>query len=331
MKSLRQKIIWYTKLVLGMSLLGWVIWQVDWLDFSGQLQNISLPFFGILLISSVADRYLMGFKWNLLLRANGLQIPTMRIVCLYVTSNFLGAFTPGQIGGDAYRVLSLSPYGKNAAVLSTVVLERAVSMLIQLLFVMATLPFSLTLLGTEGPIVALLAIFGSVFIVLLLFLPIFPPLRHLVNNFFVGRQTKLSQKIHLFFSVFAEQQRNWRSLILFFIMTFIENCLFYYICYIVAKVGGLNVSLVFIFSIMPIVMFILRLPISIQGIGLQEGLFVYALSLAGNSIAQGVLASLIFRLQEVIVIYTPGCLLFWFYPSTENKAVLSAVQKTPND
>lgn len=317
MKLTKKRWVWIAKLLVGLGLLGYVFLRVDWFDFSSRIQEISLPLFGILLICAVVDRSLMGVKWNLLLRANGMQIPLLRVICLYVISNFLGAFTPGNLGADAYRVMALSSFDKNAAVLSTVVLERAVGMLVQLIFVMAALPFSLALLGTEGPLVAWMAIIGSAGILSLIFLPVFPPLRRQVDRFFTDRPGRLFQKIHTFLSVFAEQQKNWRVLTVFFLLTFVETALFFYISYLVAKVGGLNVSLAFIFSIMPIVMFVLRLPISIQGLGLQEGLFAYSFSLAGNSIAQGILASLIWRLQDFVAVYLPGCLLFWFYPGSK--------------
>lgn len=308
--KLRQRGLFVLKALLGLVLLVMVLRQIEWRDFAEHMGQISLPLMLLLLAGAVADRFLMGYKWNLLLRRCGVSIPTPRIVAIYFVSNFLGAFTPGNLGGDAYRVVALGPAGKNAEVLSTVVLERFMGLLALLCFVIAALPFSFALFATNAKVVAIVSVVAALTILLMIFLPLYPPLRDRVDAFCGRRSGKISQKIHQFFQAYATQNRGGRTLGLFFLLTLIETGFFFFLNFLAARVGGVEVSVGFIFMVMPIIHFVLRMPITLQGIGLQEGLFAYALGLAGFSLVQGVVVSLVWRLADIVGVYLPGCVLF---------------------
>jgi len=75
--------------------------------------------------------------------------------------------------------------------------------------------------------------------------------------------------------------------LLFFLLTCIEVSLPVIRGYLVATALSLNVSLAYFFAFVPIILLMIRLPISIDGFGLQEGGFVYFLSFVGISATLG--------------------------------------------
>ncbi len=312
--SARRMLATGAKLLLGIGILWHVLRGVGWHELAEGFSGLSLPLFCVLVFFSVCDRFLMGYKWNLLLRANGIRITNRRAFSLYIVSNLLGSVTPGNLGGDAFRITVLSRSNRCETVLSTVILERVIGGLTLLFFVTGTLPFALPLLGAEagrGAIVMVVAVLLALFLVLL-FLPARPFVRDRVDRFLSVRTGRVSGKIHRYFSVYADQCRHRRALSLFFALTLAETALLFLIDYFTAKTARADVSPAFIFLVMPAVHFILRMPFTIEGIGVQEGLWAFSLGLTGVPVAQGVVVSLVGRLKNLLAVYIPGFLVFLF-------------------
>src|SRR4029453_10924205 len=79
-----------------------------------------------------------------------------------------------------------------------------------------------------------------------------------------------------------------RSLAMFFGLTFGEQMLPIVNTWLVARGMGINVGALYFAATLPLALLIARLPISIDGIGVFEGVFVVLMSLAGLSAAQAV-------------------------------------------
>ncbi|MFO7652359.1 MAG: lysylphosphatidylglycerol synthase transmembrane domain-containing protein [Candidatus Krumholzibacteriia bacterium] len=297
------------KILIGLAVLAWVLAEMDWTSFGLHVREISWPLFAVLVVMAWIDRGLMAYKWNLLLRANGVVLTTMRALRLYLVSNLLGALTPGGLGGDAYRVLALSPLGKSAAVFSTVVLERVAGLLSILIFVLAALPFSASYFGSGAWTVTVVAIGAVLVLLAVLTLPVAGRLRSWADRRWAQPRGKVLRSIRRAVVAWAEMQNNRRVVLAFVGLTLLDTGFFIFMTYVSARVAGVPVSFGFILITMPVVHFLLRLPVSIQGIGIQEGLFAYVLGLAGFSVAQGVVMSLVWRLMTIVGIFLPGYVL----------------------
>lgn len=167
------KIKCFIKLFVSMILLFFVVRQVDWQDFADNFRAMSHGFLVLLIALAFLDRCFMGFKWRILLAANKLHISYSESVSLYLKSSFVGSFTPGNLGGDAYRVLSLKRLGCDSVVLSTVIIERIVGILSLIFFVICTIPFSVELFGVDGEIPLYISLLSAMAISLAFVLMIF--------------------------------------------------------------------------------------------------------------------------------------------------------------
>lgn len=110
--------------------------------------------------------------------------------------------------------------------------------------------------------------------------------------------------------MFRDQLLNFKPLSIFLALTLIETGYYFFLNYLACRVVSDQVSLAFVFIVMPLVHFVLRIPVTIQGLGLQEGLFIFVLGLSGVSPTDGVLISMVLRISDICSSYLPGWLLF---------------------
>ena len=80
---------------------------------------------GLLLITTAADRALAVGRWLVLVRAADIDLPVRSGVRLFLVSSFLGSFLPAGIGGDVARTWELaSRTGRPGAALGIAALDR---------------------------------------------------------------------------------------------------------------------------------------------------------------------------------------------------------------
>jgi hypothetical protein len=313
-----QYFLFFLKLFVGCMLLFYLFTKIDWNNFLTNWKSISIPLFLVLLSISFFDRYLMGYKWNLLLRAKGVFIPTHKAVSLYTVSLLFGVFTPGNLGGDAWRVMKLSPLRGSSVVLSTVILERLLGIFALAFFVTFSLPVVFEILGDDYGANAGVTAVIVIGVITLFFLLLFGPFGKRITSALADKKNRWLQKISEFITILIDYKNNRKVVLLFFLLTMFEMCIYFLRDFFAAHTSGVSVNLTFIFMLMPIVALTLRLPVSIQGIGVQEGMFAYVFSFAGFSIEEGVLVSIVWRFADVIAVYLPACILFWWFPNTYN-------------
>ena len=73
----------------------------------------------------VLDRFLMSYRWNILLAAKNISIPFLQIVKICFVGAFSGNFLPSSIAPDAVRVYFASKYSSNTTdIVSSVFIDR---------------------------------------------------------------------------------------------------------------------------------------------------------------------------------------------------------------
>jgi uncharacterized protein (TIRG00374 family) len=128
------------RLFLAISLVGYLFWRAD-------PQAVARAFSGtrwtpLLIVVSLVlvDRALMAFRWFALLRPlEGRPLPPFSVIVrVFFVSTFVGTFLPGSIGGDAVRAYSLSTHGVPISdATASVFVDRMLGVLA--LFIMAVL------------------------------------------------------------------------------------------------------------------------------------------------------------------------------------------------
>ena len=271
------------KIVVTIGLVVILIPKIDWKQFSETMASIDVLLFCFYISLGVIDRWLMAFKWTLLLKIKHINISNLQSLNMYMVGGFFGEFLPAGVGLDLYRIRAITKQGhslKNVA--SAVVAER-------ILGFSAAAALSFTAMGIVGVVYdnALLPYAYPLFIVCILSVAvliimvnrrIWNYVSKLLNRY---HSNKLLQKAKSFYKALMEFKETPLTLWIFVFLSVIEVALKAVFIYIGSRAFGFEVEFIYFIALVPTIFILLKIPISIQGIGVQEGLFIFFFSLAG--------------------------------------------------
>jgi len=268
----------------------------------------------ITLFAITCDRTLMSFKWILLLRARGHRIPIGHALMVYCSAMVWGLALPSTVGADAIRAMLIRRRGVayNDSV-ATIMVERGigfVSALAMGLLGLLTLRFVLphaahyNLLLLAGAAVMLTAI-----VVLLLsftqrafdFCMSLVPAR--------WRHARPVERLQGLHDTYRSLAADRRTLVVFALLTFLQQGWMILLSVLIARSLSIDVNELYFVAAAPLAFLAARLPISFDGIGIYEGIFVAVMSLAGLSPAQSFSIALCGRIFNLVT-WLPWFLAF---------------------
>ena len=278
-------------------------------DWSLVACGLGLQLIGVLIVS---------LRYQTLLSADGVT-PGLRY--LYIStlcSNFFRQFLPSTLGGDALRGYDAWKAGasKTFAVLSLFV-DRLVGLCVLVtMFLIAILFVPSGLIGLESA-----RLWGGIglaatcaIIVVLFFQP--TSLRRGFDQLagkLPSRAGKLLQKISEASSIFSGKSKVLLVTLALSATLHMNNFLFFWV---LSKSLGFEISFWEFWIIVPIIVFTLMAPITINGIGLREAIFVYILGFYGIENTQA-LAMAWLEFGLVIVVGLLGGLAFATRPPVD--------------
>lgn len=273
-------------------------------DFTALAQKADVVYLGIGLLLVVAALVVSAYKWQLLLVVQNVQVPLWRLFSSYLVGLFFNNFLPTNIGGDLVRMHDISKYsGRGAEAVASVIGERLLAAFALALTAAAGLALSYQVANGFGGMVA------AVFLLSLAIIAIFAndrlreavgqkvkvpdifSLRKRLSGVATSMSTCLSDRTTVFWVLVY-------SLVFHFIVVLIN--------YVIFLALGLNVPLVYCLLFIPIISAIQMLPVSINGLGVREGAYVYFFGWLGLSTAEAIASSLIFWALVALVSLAGG-------------------------
>lgn len=265
------------------------------------------PWWAIVALAALTlDRVLMSFKWGLLLAIRGYSVTLTQRLMVYCSAMMCGLALPSTVGADGIRVMLVRRFGVRVDdALATILVERGIG------FVSALLTALLGLLVLRGMLPnersydhALVLGIGVMLttIVALIFSfssgALTSVLRFLPRRLATSRVAQLLGKLHAAYSSLASDRYRIAA---FSALTFVEQLLMI-ACYgLVAVALQVDFNAVFLFAAVPLAILISRLPVSIDGIGVYEGIFIGIMTLGGVRPEDSLAISLAARALQVIV------------------------------
>jgi hypothetical protein len=255
--------------LLAIFLLYWILKGEGWDEILAALQTISL--LDLLLVAGffAISRFATATRWHVLLRSGGVDIPFRKTLSLTFTGLFASNFLPTTIGGDAVRLAGAMQLGFDRAVLlASLAADRLIGM------------FGMSMAAPLGLFYSWSTLFGAAPI---LAVPVFfqRPL-----DFF--KRT---------FSAFSLWLKKPGALFLSLAFTWIHMlCLFGSIAIFVRDLGT-PISFWMIAGLWSLTYFVTLIPISINGLGIQELSFTFLMSnVAGLSPQDSLTVALLIRI-----------------------------------
>lgn len=286
------------KLLVTVALCWLIIGWIDWKAFRATLENAHYGLMSAVFILSLFGIAISAWKWQILLVGHGIHFPLPTLVRWYFIAAFFNAFLPTNIGGDGFRLLKTcdNPRGKARAV-AALLLERVTGVLtlgfmgyLAAAIVWMTsgnaLAGSLAAIGTVGGIVglAILALtwrFGSM-----------GPL---------ARIRGLKTITETISEVIAEWRGQGARLVVVMVLSAAFHGLRIGFIWLLILALGTAVDPVELTVALFAVEVAAMLPISIGGLGVMEGSFVYVMGAFGLGSEAGLASMLVLRVLTLVL------------------------------
>lgn len=296
-KSTRNKLLNLAKVLVTLILLTVVALTVDLRQVWGAVSKASWLYFLLALGLYQAGIVVRSYRWQALLRAQGVHVPLRKLLDLYYVGTFFNNFLPSGFGGDIVKMFELSRYGANSELaVSTVLADRVIGLVILFAMALLALPFSIRLVPASFTIVLLAIIFGLA-LLLVLFLNQ-RLLDYLRRHLGVVRRLFAKPKLAAFYASFARYNVHslWKSLL----ASVLFNVILIAVHILLGRSVDVNINIAYFLIFIPIISSLMILPISISGLGVREGGYVLLFSQAGVAKPQALAMSLLFYVLNLV-------------------------------
>jgi len=297
------------RVALSIGLLLLIFLFVDLGEMVTRLRAVDPWLFVALLALLTADRFLMAFKWLLLVRAQELRLTFPQALRAYYISSFAGLFLPMTVGADIIRAMAVRRAGSTPKILATIALERGLGAVSQILLAALSLSMIVVLgldLGVSNLQLAVIVVL--LLVILLAGLPFSFWLAARVARALETRGS-LARKVAELADAYAESRHHRVVIGTFLLLTVIEGFFPIAWYWVAALALGLDLPFILFVATIPIVFMVARLPISLGGMGVLEGSFVILAGLLGIATDDAFSIVILCRLAEVLALL-PGAVAY---------------------
>jgi len=274
------------KILISAALIYWILrgtnfkeilFAIGSANFLLVMTSFSLHFIGF---------YVSAVRWKLLLNAQGIETRISYLIKSYIVSSFFNNLLPSTVGGDTIRAYDSYKAGKSkSGAVAVIFVDRFLGLFALMIFALVT-AFLASEIISRIPYLFLWIILGFLLMTLIIWIIFFPSkkLSHLVSKIkipFSAKLQRILEKIIEAFWIFKGQKKVlFKVLGLSLILQ--VNVIIYY--FIISVALNFSVPYYYFFLIVPLSIFIMMLPISINGIGLRESAFFFTFTYTSTCI-----------------------------------------------
>ena len=320
MKKAKPVIIFLIKLLVSGGLLAYFLSRIHIERFFHTFASAKFSYIALALAVYLVAQGVSAMRWAALARPIGIKTPFKDMVRYYLIGMFFNLFAPGTVGGDVSRVYYLvrdeQAHAKGRAVTTvhaamSVLMDRGIGMVVLvwlgaaglLLFPAYPIPSAAR---TATLLLALAFLVGALSV---------PLLRRLLPE--DGHQLVVKLRLAL-----RSYRTQWRALGAATLLSVAVHLIQAWMHVAMGRALDLDLPFSFCIIVYPLVGTFAAIPISVNGLGLREGGYVFLLAVIGigteKGVAFGILLFLIVALDSLL-----GGLLFLLQKSPTPTAVTS--------
>ena len=312
---MKKRLLIVAKVLVSLGLIVWLLRRSDldaiWRTLAGaDIGRLAAAFLVFFLVY-----WLIAARWRLLLAAQKVPASTVYLVNSFAISIFFNNFLPSIVGGDLYRMYDSWRLGARRSVAVSVVLVDRVTGLFALLCYAFVASFYAAPLVARVPSLQwlLLLAVGAIAIAgWLIFAPAGRRLESLLGNRhpLLRRPLGLLEKIVSSFALFSGRHDVLLRALGLSLLAHLTSIVVHML---LLNALGIQAPLHSMFIVVPLAFLLMMVPVSINGIGLREAVFVFLLSAFGVgaeqaiafawasfglTLAQGVVGGVVFLLRR---------------------------------
>jgi uncharacterized membrane protein YbhN (UPF0104 family) len=259
------------------------------------------------------DRFWTAYKWRLLLLVRGSTLGLLESVQIYCASMVWGTALPSTVGADAIRATIVARRGLAAPldVIASILIERGVGFVVALLWAVGGLillenllpnshvfrqafwPVTLALLVATGTLLA--SLHRPFFDKLISWMP-----RKLAEH----RASRVIDRLH---RAYSDLGASPRTMVAFTLLTVLQPITGVGITWGAAMALDVHAPMATLLAAVPLGFVAARFPISLDGIGVYESIFIGIMALSGVSPADSLAIAVVGRVLQFL-----AWLPWWF-------------------
>jgi glycosyltransferase 2 family protein len=298
------------RLGLSIALMAFILYRIDVAAMGRTLAGAHAGFIVLGLAIIVLERMVMAWKWRWLLAAKGLRVSFSRVLKIVYLGNFIGTFLPSSLGVDVVRSYSLYRHGTALSESVSSVLVDKVLALIAAMVVPVTVvlffPGAVFDPAVRSAVLAIAAGFGAVLLLGLNRRLVHGVLSHghrlpglLSAPALWSRAAALYGTFH---GYTAYKGALWGA----FAASLVFQALRVLGVVALGAALGLELGLLSYLVYVPLIIMLTMLPISVGGIGVREGAFVYFFTGAGVPAEAALALSILLYLVSLLSVLPGG-------------------------
>jgi glycosyltransferase 2 family protein len=320
MKKTKPLLIFLFKLLVSGGLLAYFLSRIHIERFVDTFASAKFSYIALALAVYLVTQGISAARWMTLARPIGIKTPFPDMVRYYLIGMFFNLFAPGTVGGDVSRVYYLvkdeEAHAKGRAVTTvhaamSVLMDRGIGMLVLVWLGAAGLllfpEYSIPTPVRTAVLLLALAILAGVLLI------------PLVQRVLPDDGHHLLVKLRL---ALRSYRTHWRALGVATLLSLGIHLIQAWMHVAMGRALDLDLPFSFCIIVYPLVGTFAAIPISVNGLGLREGGYVFLLAVLGigteKAVAFGILLFLIVALDSLI-----GGLLFLLQKSPRPTTVAS--------
>jgi hypothetical protein len=242
-------------------------------------------------------------------------------------ATFFNMFLPTALGGDVVRIYELSKHsGRTYDAAASVLIGRIIGYVGAIALAFGALVFNPVLRGDSRILVSVVTItVASLSAMFVLFNTRLS--KKVVQIFSRLGMGFISEKVEKAYEALHLYRGQYRVLIVALLMSLFLQVTYIACVYLIGIALGMEVPFRFYLSSIPLIWIITMIPVSISGIGLREGGFVFFFSMIGVKSEKSIALSLLV-FSQMVLIGLIGGIMYLSFPLVEKKQLKNQINDT---
>lgn len=296
---------YYLRALLAVVLVAFLVACVDSRQVAQALEQVGLLDICILLGLSLVMIAVSVLKWGIFLKHLGIHAKFEKLFGLYLVGYFVNTFTPSFVGGDVVRSLALGKHVNRAHAVSATVLERYTGIVAMLCMAGVAVFFSRVVTQPIAFIV-MGSIVGCIAVTALVALGV---LQRLVGMLPVPKRViAVIDSVHEGLMLGGKDPRLVAKALLlsllFHLLTIVNTLA------VAHAIGWIDAPWLGLLVVVPLILLVGAVPVAPQGLGIQEGAFVFFLHSVGATTGQALAVALVLRAKSYLLAVC-GAYVWW--------------------
>jgi glycosyltransferase 2 family protein len=295
------------RLALTVALLAFLVERIGLDQLRTVLGTLNPVYYLAILALLLADAILRALNWARLLGTRGSAVRLRETLYSYLVGGFFGTFIPSSLGTDVTRAILVARRNNIGAAdsASAMVVLNLMSLLALCLIGLVSAGLMVTSIGNSQ-----IAI--PIALICLAYLALFPflirgwlPFAGLFKGGFLGGLADRARGFAQVLSSYADRPRTLAAVLG---VAFLNQTLSIIIVYTVSLFLALNVPILYFVAFVPVITLSRLVPVSVAGLGAEQGIFVFLFHQAGVPPAEAFLMSLVLSVTNVSFFSSGGLL-----------------------